>query len=110
MLAMDYHSSLIKGDKDRLEPMLADEYKRTREDGKVFNKAEELASLKKSDDMFSMEAQPAKVEADTATVTGKITLRSATKPEQVSATWQITDTLKKRNDKWVVISSVMKKG
>ena len=109
MVSMDFHSALLQADKTRLEPMLGDNYQRTRSDGTVVNKAQELAALKKTDDMFSMEAQPAQINGDTATVSGKITLRSADKQGQPTATWQTTDTFKKSNGKWVVVSSVEKK-
>lgn len=108
MIAMDYQSSLLQTDKAKVEPLLADEYQRTRSDGTVVNKAQELASLKKVDDMFSMEAQPAQIKGDTATVSGKITLRSKDKPEQ-SRSVQTTITFRKVKDKWLVVSSVEKK-
>lgn len=109
MIAMDFHSSLLQGDKARLEPLLGDEYRRTRLDGKVVDKAQELAALKKSDAMFSMEAQPAQINGDTATVTGKLNLNAADMTGKTKSSMQTTDTFKKRNDKWVVVSSVEKK-
>ena len=108
MMAMDFHSALLQADKTRLEPLLADEYKRTRSDGTVVNKAQELASLKKMEDMFSMESKPAQINGDTAIVSGTVTLRPPDKPGQKAITWQTTDTFKKVKDKWVVTSSVEK--
>lgn len=108
MITLEFHGALNQGDKTRLEPMLADDYKRTRMDGTVVNKSQELASVKKSEDMFSMEAQPAQVNGDMATVTGKVTLRQKDKPEQ-SSSWQVTDKLRKTNNKWLIVSTIEKK-
>jgi PBP1b-binding outer membrane lipoprotein LpoB len=109
MMAMDFHSALLQADKTRLEPLLADEYKRTRSDGTVVNKAQELASVKKMDDMFSMESKPAQINGDTAIVSGTVTLRPPPEKQGGKAvTFQTTDTFKKVKDKWVVTSSVEK--
>lgn len=109
MLAMDFHSTLLRADKAKLEPMLADNYTRTRLDGTIVNKTQELASLKKVEDMLSMEAQPAQVKGDTATVTSKLSLTSRDASGQKTGPWQTTDTFKKRGDRWLVVSSVEKK-
>jgi hypothetical protein len=109
MLVMDFHSSRTRGDKTKLAAMLASDYKGTRADGTVVNKAQELASLKPTDDMLSMEAQPAKITGDMATVTSKLTLKSKDKPEQAGVSVQFIDTLRKRGDQWELVSSVEKK-
>lgn len=109
MMDMDFHSSLLEANKATLEPLLADNYQRTRIDGTVVNKAQELASLKKVDDMLSMEAQPAQIQGDTATVSTKITLTSRDMSGKKKGSWRTTDTFKKQGDRWVVVSSVEKK-
>ncbi|MBV9211340.1 MAG: hypothetical protein JOZ52_11955, partial [Acidobacteria bacterium] len=54
MMASDFHAAMLQGHKAQLEPMLADSYKGTQPDGSVMNKEQLLASLKESQQMFSL--------------------------------------------------------
>jgi hypothetical protein len=106
MTASDFHASLLQGRKAQLEPMIADNYKGTQPDGSVMNKQQVLASLKESQQMFSLNAGKPEVKGDTATVTGTYTLNSMDKPQQ-GKTYQFTDTYRKQGGKWMVVTSVV---
>jgi hypothetical protein len=105
MLASDFHAALLQGRKPQLEAMLADNYKGTQADGSVVNKQQLLASLKESQQMFTLNANKPDVKGDTATVTGTFSLNSMEQTKQNGKSFQFTDTYHKQGDKWLVVSS-----
>lgn len=105
MLASDFHAAVLQGRKAQLEPMLADNYKGTQVDGSVVNKQQLLASLKESQQMFTLNANKPDVKGDTATVSGTYSLTSMDQPKQGGKSYQFTDTYHKQGDKWLVVTS-----
>ena len=105
MLASDFHAALLQGRKAQLEPMLADNYKGTQADGSVVNKQQLLASLKESQQMFTLNANKPEVKGDTATVSGTFSLNSMEQTKQAPKSFQFTDTYHKQGQKWLVVST-----
>lgn len=105
MLASDFHAALLQGRKAQLETMLADSYKGTQADGSVVNKQQLLASLKESQQMFTLNANKPDVKGDTATVTGTFSLNSMEQTKQSGKSYQFTDTYHKQGETWLVVSS-----
>jgi hypothetical protein len=110
MHAIEVNSARMMGDKAKLATMLADDYKGTRSDGTVVNKAQELASVKKAEDMLSgMEAKSVEINGDTATIVSELSYSKKDNPGVKVARWFVTDTLKQRKGKWVVVASLERK-
>lgn len=110
MQTIDLNSARMNGDKAQLKTMLADDYKGTKSDGTVVNKAQEIAAAKKSDEMLSaMESKKVEINGETATVLSELSYSKKDNPGVKVSVWYVTDTLKKRNGKWVVVSSVERK-
>ncbi|HEY0544155.1 MAG TPA: nuclear transport factor 2 family protein [Pyrinomonadaceae bacterium] len=105
MMASDFHAAMLQGHKAQLEPMLADNYKGTQPDGSVVSKQQLLASLKESQQMFSLNANKPEIKGDTATVTGTYSLNSMDQPKPAGKSYQFTDTYHKQGGKWLVVSS-----
>jgi hypothetical protein len=110
MATMDFHGALLRGNKDQLTALMADDYKGTMLDGSVQNKAQALAALKQSDQMYSATVQPPQVKGNAATMSGTLTLMSGdpanSKPGEVL---KFTDTWQKHGDKWLITSTKITK-
>ena len=94
----------IKGDKTTLEKMLTDDYIAVAADGKVYNKAQTLASTEPTEGVASWSFDGAKLLTygkDSATLTGIITFKATNLVERQ----QITDSFVKREGQWKVFAS-----
>lgn len=93
----------MKGDKDTVAPLLGDDYKGATPEGKAENKSQVLASISpdKKPEMWSLDDLKSTVNGDTGTVTGKVSVTYKDHTE----TWQINETFKKRDGKWIAVSS-----
>ena len=94
----------IKGDKTTLERMLTDDYIAVAADGKVYNKAQTLASTEPTEGVASWSFDGARLLTygkDSATLTGIITFKATNLVERQ----QITDSFVKREGQWKVFAS-----
>lgn len=94
----------IKGDKTTLESMLTDDYIAVAADGKVYNKAQTLASTEPAEGVASWSIDGARLltySRDSATLTGIITFKASNLVERQ----QFTDSFVKRNGQWKAFAS-----
>jgi hypothetical protein len=94
----------IKGDKTALDRMLAEDYIAIAADGKVYNKAQTLASTEPADTVTSWSIDGARLLSygrDAATLTGIITFKTGTIVERQ----QFTDSFVKRDNRWQAFAS-----
>lgn len=94
----------IKGDKTTLDRMLSDDYVAIAADGKVYNKAQTLASMEPADSVTSWSIDGARLLSygkDAATLTGIITFKTGNLVERQ----QFTDSFTKRNGRWQAFAS-----
>jgi hypothetical protein len=94
----------IKGDKTALDRMLAEDYIAIAADGKVYNKAQTLASTEPADTVTSWSIDGARLlsySRDSATLTGIITFKTGTIVERQ----QFTDSFVKRDNRWQAFAS-----
>lgn len=94
----------IKGDKTALDRMLAEDYIAIAADGKVYNKAQTLASTEPADAVTSWSIDGARLLSygkDSASLTGIITFKTGTVVERQ----QFTDSFVKRDGRWQAFAS-----
>jgi hypothetical protein len=94
----------IKGDKATLERMLSDDYIAVAADGKVYNKAQTLASTEPTEGVASWSIDGARLLTygkDSATLTGIITFKATNLVERQ----QFTDSFVKREGQWKAFAS-----
>ena len=94
----------IKGDKPTLERLLNDDYVAVAADGKVYNKAQTLASMEPAEGVASWSIDGARLLTygkDSATLTGIITFKANNLVERQ----QFTDSFVKRDGRWQAFAS-----
>jgi len=94
----------IKGDKTALDRLLAEDYIAIAADGKVYNKAQTLASTEPADTVTSWSIDGARLLSygrDSASLTGIITFKTGTVVERQ----QFTDSFVKRDGRWQAFAS-----
>ena len=108
--SMDFHGALLRGNKEQLAVLIADDFKGTMLGGAVQNKTQLLAGVKPSDQMFSANVQPAKVTGNSATLSGTITMMgSDPKNSKQGEVVKFTDTWQKRGNKWLITATSITK-
>lgn len=112
MSSMEFHGALLRGNKEQLTALMADDFKGTLEDGSVQNKTQIVANAKDTGQMYSANVPPAVVKGNTATTTGTITMMAADPAGGKSAGpgLKFTDTWRKSGDKWLLIATTITKG
>lgn len=103
MLYSQLFTARMKGDKAKVENLLAEDYKETTGDGKTLNRAQVLASINqdKKSDPFSLDELKSTVNGDTGFVTGRVTITTQSRTE----TWNFNETFNKRQGRWQAVSS-----
>ncbi len=94
----------IKGDKTMLDRLLNDDYIAVAADGKVYNKAQTLASMEPAEGVASWSIDGARLlsySKDSATLTGIITFKASNLVERQ----QFTDSFVKRDGRWQAFAS-----
>lgn len=94
----------FKGDKTALDKMLAEDYVAIVAEGKVYNKAQTLASTEPTDAVITWSIDGARLLSygkDSATLTGIITFKTGTVVERQ----QFTDSFVKRDGRWQAFAS-----
>jgi hypothetical protein len=105
MLYSQMFTARMKGDKAKVDGLLAPDYKETTGDGKTLNKAQVLASV--TQDMkkpFGLDNLKSTMNGDTATVTGRA---SITEEGGHAENWQFSTTFKKEQGKWLATSTTI---
>lgn len=99
-----YFGLRMKGDKAKIEGMLADDYKETTGDGKTLTKTQVLAAMSqpKKYETYTLDDLKSTTAGETGTVTGRVTVIY---PENKKESWQFTDTFKKQGGGWRAVSS-----
>lgn len=110
MSSMEFHGAVLKGNKEQLTALLADDFKGTMDDGSVQTKAQLLANAKDSGQFYSANVKPVQVNGNSATTMGTITLMGTDPTQgQTGAALNFTDTWRKTGDKWLVVSTKITK-
>lgn len=100
LLYSQLFTARMKGNKEKVESLLADDYQETTGDGKTLNRAQVLASINESrkSDPFSMDdLKSTESGGDTGTVTGRV---SVTGQGNQTESWQFSTTFKKQQGQW----------
>jgi hypothetical protein len=103
MLYSQLFTARMKGEKAKVEGLLADDYKETTGDGKVLTRAQVLASINDSQKAvpFSMEDLKSTETGETGTVTGRVAVTGQGNAES----WQFSTAFKKQQGKWQATST-----
>lgn len=103
MLYSQLFTARMKGDKAKVENLLADDYRETTGDGKTLNKAQVLAAINdaKKSEPYSLDELKSNTSGDTGTVTARVTVMGQGSTE----TWRALATFKKEQGGWRATSS-----
>lgn len=102
MLYSQLFTARMKGDKAKVEGMLADNYRETTGDGKTLNKSQVLASISpdKKFDSYSLADLKSNTTGDTGVVTGRVEVLIQGKTES----WKFSETFMKQQGRWQAVS------
>ena len=102
MLYSQLFTARMKGDKAKVESLLAEDYKETTGDGKVLNKSQVLATISpdKKFDSYSLDKLKSTVTGDTGVVTGHVSVMIQGKTES----WNFSETFMKQQGRWQAVS------
>jgi ketosteroid isomerase-like protein len=107
-LEHQWADAMTSGDVATVQRIEADDYVMTGSDGTTITKQQDVNGLKSGTEKYS-EADLADlkphVNGDTATVTGRITLKGTENGKDISGTYEFTDTFAKRNGAWEAVST-----
>jgi Ketosteroid isomerase homolog len=107
-LNREWMQSYVRGDVGFLERHLAEDYVSTFPDGKVFDKAGEIAALK-SGEVALTEMTPremnVRVYGETAVITGRSAIKAKTNGEEIGGELRFTDVWVKQSDGWKAVAS-----
>ncbi len=106
--AQDHGDALVAGDLDRLDQILADDWKAVALSGRVVTKESVLADLKSGKDKlewFQLGPMDVQVFGNVAAIHGTVTEKRRWDGKDVSGLYLWMDLLEKRGDKWVIVRS-----
>ena len=106
--AQDHGDALVAGDLDRLDQILADDWKAVALSGRVVTKEAVLANLKSGKDKlewFQLGPMDVQVFGNVAAIHGTVTEKRRWDGKDVSGQYLWMDLLEKRGDKWVIVRS-----
>ncbi len=107
-MGQEYTKMIRNQDAAAIERILDDEYLYTNEDGKVKNKAEDLASYKNSDtkfELFEISDQKVRVIGNNAAVeTGTVRFKGTAKGKPFDGSERYTTTWVARNGQWKIVA------
>lgn len=106
--AQDHGDALVAGDLDRLDQILADDWKAVALSGRVVTKEAVLANLKSGKDKlewFQLGPMDVQVFGNVAAIHGTVTEKRRWDGKDVSGLYLWMDLLEKRGDKWVIVRS-----
>lgn len=102
MLYSQLFTARMKGDKAKVESLLAEDYKETTADGKTLDKAQVLATISpdKKFDSYSLDDLKSTTKGDTGVVTGSVEVMIQGKTES----WKFSETFMKQEGRWQAVS------
>jgi ketosteroid isomerase-like protein len=106
--AQDHGDALVAADVDRLDQILADDWKAIGLSGSIVTKETVLANLKSGKDKlewFQLGPMDVQVFGDVAAIHGSVTEKRRWDGKDVSGQFLWMDLLEKRGDKWVIVRS-----
>jgi ketosteroid isomerase-like protein len=106
--AQDHGDALVAADVDRLDQILADDWKAIGLSGSIVTKETVLASLKSGKDKlewFQLGPMDVQVFGNVAAIHGTVTEKRRWDGKDVSGQYLWMDLLEKRGDKWVIVRS-----
>ena len=103
MLYSQLFTARMKGDKAKVESLMAENYKETTGDGKTLNKSQVLATISpdKKYDSYTLNDLKSTVTGDSGVVTGRVDLIVQGKTES----WKFNATFTKQQGRWQAVSS-----
>jgi ketosteroid isomerase-like protein len=111
-IEQEWANAMTSGDVATLQRIEADNYVMTNADGTTTTKEQDINGLKSGTEKYQeaelSDLKP-NVNGDTATVTGKITLKGTENGKDISGTYEFTDTFAKRNGNWEAVSTTSTK-
>jgi hypothetical protein len=106
--AQDHGDALVAADVDRLDQILADDWKAIGLSGSIVTKETVLANLKSGKDKlewFQLGPMDVQVFGNVAAIHGSVTEKRRWDGKDVSGQFLWMDLLEKRGDKWVIVRS-----
>jgi ketosteroid isomerase-like protein len=106
--AQDHGDALVAADVDRLDQILADDWKAIGLSGSIVTKETVLANLKSGKDKlewFQLGPMDVQVFGNVAAIHGSVTEKRRKDGKDVSGKFLWMDILEKRGDKWVIVRS-----
>lgn len=106
--AQDHGDALVAADLDRLDQILADDWKAVALSGRVVTKESVLADLKSGKDKlewFQLGPMDVQVIGNVAAIHGTVTEKRHWNGKDVSGEYLWMDLLEKRGDRWVIVRS-----
>jgi ketosteroid isomerase-like protein len=106
--AQDHGDALVAADVDRLDQILADDWKAIGLSGSIVTKETVLANLKSGKDKlewFQLGPMDVQVFGNVAAIHGSVTEKRRWDGKDVSGQFLWMDILEKRGDKWVIVRS-----
>ena len=102
MLHSELFTARMKGNREKVASLLADDYKETTGDGKVLNKSQVLASISpdKKYESYTQDEFKSNVRGEAGVVTGRITVLNQGKTES----WRFTENFRKQQGRWLAVS------
>jgi ketosteroid isomerase-like protein len=110
--AQDHGDALVAADLDRLDQILADDWKTVALSGRVVTKESVLANLKSGKDKlewFQLGPMDVQVFGNVAAIHGSVTEKRRWDGKDVSGQYVWMDLLEKRGDRWVIVRSAAAK-
>lgn len=104
--------ALLRGDADALQKILPDDYTLTGPDGKVYNKAQEIANHRTGDlkfESFATDEIKARIYVGGAVVTGRAVLKGKFKDQDISGEYRFIDVFESRKNTWYPVVSQLTK-
>lgn len=104
----EWSEAVVKRDVAILERLYADEYTFTDHDGRVLNRAQDIAEIKSGDvklESIVPDEMKVHVYGDAAVVTGRSTIKGQLKAKDISGQYRWTDTFVRRNGRWQCVAT-----
>jgi ABC-type transport system substrate-binding protein len=102
MLYSQLFTARMKGDRAKVESLLASDYKETTGDGKVLNKSQVLDTIspEKKYDSYTLDELKSTSAGDNGSVTGRVTVITQGKTES----WRFNETFARKEGRWQAVS------
>jgi hypothetical protein len=99
-------NAMLKHDGTTLQTILRDDFTEVAQDGKIFSKSQQIASLQSPDfkvDSISLQNVNVRVYQGGAIVTGSIVTKGKSKDVEFSGEYRFTDVFEPKNNNWQAV-------